>query len=130
MERVRWNSFDADKWPLYYDGFHYDTWSSITTFHSVSQYSDIINNTKNTTIGYLAYCLEARTSWLAKNWNCDVTTRERVLNVIYAYIVPFVQIIKFPAPQDLQQDYLYRIIRQSMQVTLSKIEEILGKELF
>ena len=83
MERARWNSADSTQWPLYYDGIHYDRWSGgITTFHSVPIYTDIINYTSNTTIGYLANCLEARTNWLVDQWDCDVEKRERVLNTI------------------------------------------------
>lgn len=129
MERVRWNSFNADKWPLYYDGYHYDTWNSITTFHSVSEYSDIINDTKNTTIGYLAYCLETRTNWLVRAWDCEVETRERELNVIYAELISIEELITFPAPENMIDDYFYRIIKQSVRAVLVKLEEVVDVDL-
>lgn len=80
MERLRWSSYDYSRWPTYFDGTHYDRWQSAPVFNFVEKYSDGINNTNQTVIGYLCNHIEARTNWLANEWGCQVTARERVLN--------------------------------------------------
>ncbi len=80
MERLRWSSYDYSRWPTYYDGTHYDRWQSSPVFNFVEKYTDGVNNTNETVIGYLCNHIEARANWLAKEWDCQVTVRERVLN--------------------------------------------------
>ena len=79
MEQKVWGSNDYSKWPLYYSGIHYDKWQSMQVFNFVSVYSQGNNEDASTVIGYLCEHLEARTNWLAAEWGCDVTIRERVL---------------------------------------------------
>ena len=81
MERARWDSADSTKWPFYYGGPHYDTWSSVKpTFHSVPVYSDGIDAGVDTTIGYLKTCIETRLDYLCEYYECSVTPRDRTLN--------------------------------------------------
>ncbi len=79
MERSRWNSSNYSKWPVYYDGTHYDKWQSqAPIFNFVSgYYSYDLDKDETTVIGYLCEHLEARLNWLAVEWGCDVTIRER-----------------------------------------------------
>lgn len=77
MEISRWNSDNYEKWPLYYDGIHYDKWQSGQVFHFVDTYSSGLNEDSSTVIGYLCEHIEARANWLAKEWDCQVTIRER-----------------------------------------------------
>lgn len=80
MERLRWSSYDYSKWPTYYDGTHYDRWQSAPVFNFVEKYTDGVNNTNQTVIGYLCNHIESRANWLADEWGCQVTKRVRVLN--------------------------------------------------
>ena len=78
MERARWNSNDYSKWPLYYDGIHYDRWQSAPVFNFVSGYYTYnLDKDDTTVIGYLCEHIEARLNWLATEWGCDVELRER-----------------------------------------------------
>lgn len=77
MEIKRWGSNNYDKWPLYYDGTHYDRWQSAPVFNFKSVYSDGVNKDDSTVIGYLCEHIEARANWLANEWNCGVTVRQR-----------------------------------------------------
>ena len=79
MERSRWHSNDYSKWPVYYDGTHYDRWQSqAPIFHFVSgNYSNGVDSDETTVIGYLCEHIEARANWLATEWGCNVTLRER-----------------------------------------------------
>ncbi len=77
MEISRWNSDNYEKWPLYYDGIHYDKWQSGQVFHFVDTYSSGLNEDSSTVIGYLCEHIEARANWLANEWDCQVTIRER-----------------------------------------------------
>ena len=80
MERMRWKSYDYSCWPTYFDGTHYDRWQSAPVFNFVEVYSDGVNNTNQTVIGYLCNHIEKRANWLAEEWDCQVTVRQRVLN--------------------------------------------------
>lgn len=79
MERARWHSDNYSKWPVYYDGTHYDRWQSqAPIFNFVSgYYSKGYNEDSTTVIGYLCEHIEARANWLATDWNCNVQLRER-----------------------------------------------------
>ena len=78
MEQNRWNSNNYEKWPLYYDGTHYDRWQSAPVFNFCSVYSQGNNEDDTTVIGYLCEHIEARANWLANEWDCDVLIRERI----------------------------------------------------
>lgn len=91
MEQKRWGSNDYSKWPLYYDGTHYDKWQSSQVFNFASVYSQGNNEDESTVIGYLCEHIENRTNWLATEWNCDVTLRQR------SFTVP---VIPEPTPDD------------------------------
>lgn len=78
MEQNRWNTNNYEKWPLYYDGTHYDKWQSAPVFNFCSIYSQGNNEDDTTVIGYLCEHIEARANWLADEWKCDVTLRERI----------------------------------------------------
>lgn len=79
MERSRWHSDNYSKWPVYYDGTHYDRWQSqAPIFNFVDgYYSYNLDKDDSTVIGYLCEHIEARLNWLATEWGCDVTLRER-----------------------------------------------------
>ena len=79
MERSRWHSDNYSKWPLYYDGIHYDRWQSqAPIFNFVDgYYSYELDKDDSTVIGYLCEHIEARLNWLATAWGCNVTLRER-----------------------------------------------------
>ena len=77
MEQKLWGTNSYDRWPLYYDGTHYDRWQNMQVFNFVSIYSQGNNEDSTTVIGYLCEHIEARTNWLAGEWGCDVTLRER-----------------------------------------------------
>ncbi|MBQ8546503.1 MAG: CotH kinase family protein [Clostridia bacterium] len=77
MEQHRWGSNDYSKWPVYYDGTHYDKWQSSPVFNFIDTYSQGNNEDSSTVIGYLCEHIEARTNWLATEWACDVAIRER-----------------------------------------------------
>lgn len=79
MEIKRWGSNNYDKWPLYYDGTHYDRWQSAPVFNFKAVYSNGINADDTTVIGYLCEHIEARANWLARDWGCDVSLRQRVV---------------------------------------------------
>lgn len=79
MERNRWKSNDYAYWPTYYDGTHYDRWQSSQVFNFVKEYSDGINKDNTTVIGYLCENMENRANYLATEWGCDVTIRERTI---------------------------------------------------
>ena len=83
MERARWRSNDYSKWPVYYDGTHYDRWQAqAPIFNFVSgYYSNGVDDDDSTVIGYLCEHLEARLNWLATEWNCNVALRERSFTV-------------------------------------------------
>ncbi len=78
MEIKRWGSNNYDKWPLYYDGTHYDRWQSSPVFNFRAVYSDGVNRDDTTVIGYLCEHIEARANWLAQEWDCDVSLRQRI----------------------------------------------------
>ena len=77
MEQKRWGSNNYEKWPLYYDGTHYDKWQSSQVFNFVSVYSKGLNEDDSTVIGYLCEHIEARANWLACEWGINVELRER-----------------------------------------------------
>ncbi len=77
MEIKRWGSDNYNKWPLYYDGTHYDRWQSAPVFNFKPVYSSGLNEDDSTVIGYLLEHIEARANWLASEWDCDVIKRER-----------------------------------------------------
>lgn len=77
MERSRWKSNNYTYWPTYYDGIHYDRWQSSQVFNFIADYSDGIDKDDNTVIGYLCEHMEDRANYLADEWCCDVTIRER-----------------------------------------------------
>ncbi len=77
MEQKLWGTNSYSRWPLYYDGTHYDKWQNMQVFNFVSVYSQGNNENSSTVIGYLCEHIEARANWLASEWGCDVTLRER-----------------------------------------------------
>ncbi|MBO5312582.1 MAG: CotH kinase family protein [Clostridia bacterium] len=78
MERMRWHSDDYSKWPTYFDGTHYDRWQSSPVFNFIEgAYSSDLDRDSTTVIGYLCEHIEARLNWLAEEWGCNVTLRER-----------------------------------------------------
>ena len=77
MEQKRWGTNDYSKWPLYYDGTHYDRWQSAPVFNFLSVYSQGNNEDATTVVGYLCEHIEARINWLAKEWGANVVLRER-----------------------------------------------------
>lgn len=82
MERARWKSNDYSNWPLYFDGIHYDRWQSSPVFNFVGgDYSANLDKDSNTVIGYLCEHIEKRANWLANDWGCDVTIRERSFEI-------------------------------------------------
>lgn len=83
MERSRWHSDNYAKWPVYYDGTHYDRWQAqAPIFNFVDgYYSYKLDKDETTVIGYLCEHIEARLNWLADEWNCDVTLRERCFEI-------------------------------------------------
>lgn len=82
MERARWHSDNYSKWPTYYDGTHYDRWQSAPVFNFVDgYYSNNLDKDNTTVIGYLCEHIEARLNWLATEWGCNVTLRERCFEI-------------------------------------------------
>ena len=82
MERDTWHSNNYSKWPVYYDGTHYDRWQSAPVFNFVDGYYTYgLNEDDSTVIGYLCEHIEARANWLATAWDCGVTLRERSFEV-------------------------------------------------
>ncbi len=82
MERNRWNSNNYSKWPVYYDGTHYDRWQSAPVFNFISgYYSYNLDKDDSTVIGYLCEHIEERLNWLAVEWGCDVILRERCFEI-------------------------------------------------
>lgn len=82
MERSRWSSNNYSKWPVYYDGTHYDRWQSAPVFNFVSgYYSYNLDKDDSTVIGYLCEHIEARLNWLAIEWGCNVIPRERCFEI-------------------------------------------------
>lgn len=79
MERARWHSDNYSKWPVYYDGTHYDRWQSqAPIFNFVDgYYSKGYDEDETTVIGYLCEHIEARANWLATDWECNVQLRQR-----------------------------------------------------
>ena len=79
MERARWHSDNYSKWPVYYDGTHYDKWQSQAPIFNFidGYYSYDLDKDASTVIGYLCEHIEARLNWLAVEWGCDVALRER-----------------------------------------------------
>ena len=81
MDRLRWKQDIEDEWPLYADGtLHWFNKSGKTAFPYYATYTDYVNNTKSTAIGYLCLTLQERTEYLATTWGCEVTPRTRTLN--------------------------------------------------
>ena len=80
MEQKIYNTNNYSKWPLYYDGTHYDRWQSSQVFNFCGVYSQGNNKDSSTVIGYLCEHIEGRANWLAREWGCDVTIRERQLS--------------------------------------------------
>ena len=80
MDRVRWNQDDSDAWPCYKDGSLHWFQQNGNAFPTYPAYTDFVNNTKLTAVGYLATTLEARCKYLVDAWGCEVDTRARVLN--------------------------------------------------
>ncbi len=82
MEQSLYGTNDYSKWPLYYDGTHYDRWQSSQVFNFVAVYSQGNNKDSSTVIGYLCEHIEQRANWLAREWGCDVELRERYISPI------------------------------------------------
>ena len=117
-ERARWNSDNYSKWPLYYDGTHYDRWQSAPVFNFIDgEYSDGLDMDNSTVIGYLCEHIEDRLNWLATEWGCDVKLRER----------SFVEKIEIKKEMvDLLESYLLSPIASPLaQVKLDIINELL-----
>ena len=77
MEQKIYGTNNYEKWPLYYDGTHYDKWQSSQVFNFCEVYSQGNNENDSTVIGYLCEHIEGRANWLVSAWNCDVQIRER-----------------------------------------------------
>ena len=75
MERMRWGTSDYSKWPyysyrLYTHGVHYDSWQGWNmTFKFSEVYSDGVDDTEETAIGYLKNHMINRANWLYNEWN-------------------------------------------------------------
>ena len=74
MERLRWGTGDYSKWPfysyrLYPQGVHYDSWQGWKmTFNFNEIYSDGVDNTDQTAIGYLKDHINKRANWLLEEY--------------------------------------------------------------
>ena len=74
MERLRWGTGDYSKWPyysyhLYSHGVHYDSWQGWKmTFKFSEVYSDGVDDTDETAIGYLKNHMVNRANWLKDEW--------------------------------------------------------------
>ncbi len=81
MDRARWDSADPSAWPKYYDGSLHWFQQNGNAFPTYPVYTDYINATKLTAVGYLCNALAVRTNYLVSEWGCDVEKRTRVLNI-------------------------------------------------
>ena len=77
MEQKVYNTNNYEKWPLYYDGTHYDKWQSSQVFNFIKIYSQGNNADESTVIGYLCEHIEKRANWLVGAWGAEVTIRQR-----------------------------------------------------
>ena len=81
MDRLRWHQGDDEQWPLYADGtLHWFNQKSSKAFPVYKTYTDYMNNTNDTAVGYLCLTLEQRTNYLVNAWGCEVEVRHRVYN--------------------------------------------------
>lgn len=80
IDRLRWHQSDDGQWPCYSDGSLHWFQKNGNAFPTYSLYSNNVNNSKNTAIGYLCVTLQTRTEYLSTVWDCDVTKRVRTLN--------------------------------------------------
>ncbi len=92
IDRIRWNQADNTQWPLYEDGSLHWFQHTANAFPTYSLYSGHVNNTNDTAIGYLCKTLATRTEYLATEWGCNVTPRQRTLNT------PLPPIVEEPRP--------------------------------
>ena len=72
MEQSKWGSNNYESWPMYseylYPNVHYDDWQSSQTFQFIDTYSDGVDSSDTTVIGYLKTCLRDRTIFLSSSW--------------------------------------------------------------
>ena len=79
MDRLRWESYDDSKWPLYADGsMHWWERYGDDNFHAFRYYRDGKNNTTDTAIGYLCVTMSERAEYLADTWGCETPRRQRL----------------------------------------------------
>lgn len=81
MDRLVWKQNEKKSWPLYGDGsLHWFNKNGSTAFPIYQRYTDYVNKTSDTAVGYLCVTLEQRTKYLAQAWECEVEERERIYN--------------------------------------------------
>lgn len=80
MDRERWNQADSNAWPRYEDGSLHWFQSNGDAFPTYAVYTDYVNSTQFTAVGYLACMLKTRCDYLVSTWGCDVEPRTRTLN--------------------------------------------------
>ena len=143
MERSRWHSDNYSKWPVYYDGTHYDRWQSqAPIFNFVNgYYSYDLDKDDSTVIGYLCEHIEARLNWLATEWSCDVTLRERCFEIkeesevapklkieqgrIDLLIAEMANPLSFALPK-IKLDYIYSLVDVDKAVILPPVGNKVG----
>ena len=79
MDRLRWESYDDSKWPLYADGtLHWWERGKDDHFHAFRYYRDGKNDNKDTAVGYLCVIMSERAEYLADTWGCETPRRQRL----------------------------------------------------
>ena len=74
MNTVRWQSNDYGAYPVYYDGTHYDRWTSGQTFAFFEKYHEQEN--EESVIGYLKSCIRERAEWMYYELDCESVREE------------------------------------------------------
>ena len=79
LDRLRWESYDDSKWPLYADGsMHWWERYGDDHFHAFRYYRDGKNDNKDTAVGYLCVIMSERAEYLADTWEIDSPRRQRL----------------------------------------------------
>lgn len=82
MDRLLFKQDQDGCWPLYADGSLHWFNQKGTAFPYYYKYTDYINNSRDTAVGYLCLTLQQRAEYLRTVWGCDVAKRTRVLNTL------------------------------------------------